>query len=190
MKTYSAASEDVLSTIARMHSQYHPEIAEASVCALFVYDEDTGLPVLKHQGYEAAAVVSITSTKQRALGVADALIVIDRAAWLSLTAAQKDALIDHELEHLDRVISKDTEDSPAAPQFDSIGRPKLAMRRHDRQFGWFDDVARRHGEHSAEMRQANALVAQTSQLYFDFPPIPPEAATEAKKRGGSRVAAH
>jgi hypothetical protein len=190
MKTYSAASDDVLKHIVSMQSQYHPEIENVTVGALFAFDEETGEPVLKHQGYAAAAVVSITSTKQRALGVPDAVIVIDRATWLTLNAARKDALIDHELEHLDRVISKDTEDSPAAPQFDSIGRPKLTMRRHDHQFGWFDDVARRHGEHSPEMIQAKALVAQTQQLYFDFAPMPPEAALEAKKRGGSRVSAH
>lgn len=190
MKTYSAASEDVLSHIVRMHSQYHPEIEGVTIGALFVFDEEHGEQVLKHQGYEAAAVVSITPTKQRALGIADAVIVVDRAHWLTLTTAQRDALMDHELEHLDRVISKDTEDSPAAPAFDSIGRPKLAMRRHDHQFGWFDDVARRHGEHSPEMRQAKALVANTAQLYFDFAPMSPEVALEAKKRGGSRVSAH
>lgn len=190
MKTYSTASEDVLSHIARMHSQYHPELENVTVGALFVFDDETGEPALKHQGYLAAAVVSITPTKQRALGVPDAVIVVDRAHWLTLTAPQRDALMDHELEHLDRVISKDTEDSPAAPQFDSIGRPKLALRRHDHQFGWFDDVARRHGDASPEIRQAKALVAMTSQLYFDFAPMPPEAAIEQKRRGGTRVAAH
>lgn len=168
MKTYSAASDDVARHIASMHSQYHPEIDGVTVSALFVFDEETGESVLKHQGYAAAAVVSVTPTKQRALGIADALIVIDRASWLTLTAKQRDALIDHELEHLDRVISKDTEDSPAAPQFDSLGRPKLAMRRHDHQFGWFDDVARRHGDDSIEVAQARNFLAVTQQLYFDF----------------------
>lgn len=190
MKTYSAASEDVTGAIARMHSQFHPEIEAVTVGALFVFDEEHGDQVLKHQGYGAAAVVSITPTKQRALGIADAVIIVDRATWLTLSAPQRDALIDHELEHLDRVISKDTEDSPAAPAFDSLGRPKLAMRRHDHQFGWFDDVARRHGDASCEMRQAKHLVAMTAQLYFDFPPMPPEAALEGKRRGGSRVGAH
>lgn len=190
MKTYSAASDDVAASISRMHSQFHPELDNVTVGALFAFNEDTGEPVLKHQGYACAAVVSITSTKQRALGVSDAVIVVDRAHWLTLTAAQRDALIDHELEHLDRVISKDTEDSPAAPQFDSIGRPKLQMRRHDYQFGWFDDIARRHGEASPEIIQAKQLVAQTQQLYFDFAPMPPEMAKEAQKRGGSRAAAH
>jgi hypothetical protein len=190
LKTYSAASEDVTGHIARMHSQFHPEIEGVTIGALFVFDEEHGEPTLKHQGYDAAAVVSITPTKQRALGITDAVIIVDRATWLTLTAPQRDALIDHELEHLDRVISKETEDSPAAPAFDSLGRPKLAMRRHDHQLGWFDDVARRHGEHSPEMRQAKQLVAMTAQLYFDFPPMPPEQALEQKRRGGSRAAAH
>lgn len=190
MKTYSAASDDVATHITRMQGQFHPEIEHVTVAALFVFDEESGEPALKHQGYEAAAVVSITPTKQRALGIADALIVIDRATWLTLTAPQRDALIDHELEHLDRVISKETDEEPAAPQFDSLGRPKLTMRRHDHHLGWFDDVARRHGDASCEMRQAKQLVSMTAQLYFDFPPLPPEAVIDAKRRGGSRVGAH
>lgn len=190
MKTYSTASEDVLGHIARMQSQFHPEIENVTVSALFVFDEESGEPVLKHQGYPAAATVSITPLKQRALGVADALIIVDRAYWLTLKAGQRDALIDHELEHLDRVISEETKEEPAAPQFDSLGRPKLQMRRHDHQLGWFDDIARRHGDASPEIRQAKALVSQTAQLYFDFAPMPPEVARENKRRGGSRAGAH
>lgn len=188
MKTYSAASADVAGHIERMHAQYHPEIEGVTVTALFAFDEESGEPMLKHQGYAAAAVVSITPTKQRALGIADAVIVIDRAHWLTLSAGQRDALIDHELEHLDRVISKETDEEPAAPKFDSLGRPKLAMRRHDHQLGWFDDVARRHGDASIEVRQAKQLIEQTSQLYFDFAPMPPGKPIEAKRRGGSRAA--
>lgn len=190
MKTYSHASDDVTGHITRMQAQFHPEIEDVTVTALFVFDEESGEQVLKHQGYPAGATVQISTLKQRALGIADAVIVIDRAYWLSLTAPQRDALIDHELEHLDRVISKETEQEEAAPQFDSLGRPKLTMRRHDHQLGWFDDVARRHGHASPEMRQAKQLIDQTQQLYFEFAPMPPERRQEAKKRGGSRVGAH
>lgn len=195
MKTYSAASDDLAGHISRMQSQFHPEIEGVTVGALFVFDEESGEPVLKHQGYGAAAVVSITPAKQRALGITDALIIVDRSHWLTLSAAQRDALIDHELEHLDRVISEETKEEPAAPQFDSLGRPKLKMRMHDHQLGWFDDVARRHGEASPEMRQAKALVAQTAQLCFDFGQLVAARSagageTKPKKGNGRQPAAH
>jgi hypothetical protein len=117
-----------------------------------------------HQGYPAQAVCRLTPIRDRALGIADAVVVIDRANWLTLSQRQKEALLDHELTHLERVVDEET----GKPKFDAVGRPKLAIRRHDRQLGWFDEVARRHGDASPEMRQAKQLVANTGQLYFDF----------------------
>ncbi len=38
------------------------------------------------------------------------------------------------------------------------------MRPHDFEVGWFEEVAERHGEHSAEALQAATLVG--SQFYF------------------------
>ena len=197
MKTYSAASSDLESHITRMQSEHHSELDGVTVSALFVFDDESSEPVLKHQGYPAAAVVSITPVKQRALGMADAIVIVDRSAWQTMGARQRDALIDHELQHLTRVIAEATEEEPKHPKCDSIGRPKLAMRQHDHQLGWFDDIARRHGDASCEVRQAKQLMASTQQLYFDFGSIPApnspkaKAATRARKqRGGTRVGAH
>lgn len=164
MKTYSAASTDLIDHIERMQSENHPDLEIVNVGALFVFDEEHSDPVLKHQGYPAAAVVRITSLRDRALGMADAIIVVDRSTWASLSMAQKDALIDHELYHLVQVVDEETN----KPKGDSLGRPKLKMRQHDHQLGWFDEIAQRHGEASPEIRQARQLIEQTQQLYFDF----------------------
>jgi hypothetical protein len=164
MKTYSAASADLTMCIASVQVEYHPDLDGVRIAALFVFDDESGDPVLTHQGYTAQAVCRLTPTRDRALGVADAVIVIDRANWLTLSQRQKEALIDHELTHLERVVDDET----GKPKFDAVGRPKLTIRRHDRQLGWFDEVARRHGDASPEMRQAKQLVASTGQLYFDF----------------------
>lgn len=180
MKTYSRASSDVIEThITRILDVYHPDLDGVTVGALFVFDdEETSLQVLKHQGYPAVAQVRITPIRDRALGVADAVIVIDRASWLMMSAPQRDALIDHELYHLVRVIDEET----GRPKTDAVGRPKLKIRQHDHQLGWFDEIAKRHGEASPEMRQAKQLIEQTQQLYFDFGPRAPrkrEARAEA-----------
>jgi hypothetical protein len=186
MKTYSAASADLESCIARMLAEHHPDLEGVTVSALFVFDDESSDAVLKHQGYPAAAVVSITPVRQRALGVSDAVIVVDRTEWQSLTPAQRDALIDHELTHLQWVVAEATDDQPEHPKSDCLGRPKLAMRRHDHQLGWFDDVARRHGEHSPEMRQARSLVESTNQLYFDF--NAPTPSRSQQKRAAAQAA--
>jgi hypothetical protein len=165
MKTYSQAP-DASDCIEKIQSAHHEHLEDVTVSALFVFDTESSDPVLKHQGYPAGAVVRITPLKDRAVGIADATIVIDRAGWLALSQRQRDALIDHELTHLTRVTDKESGD----PVFDALDRPKLAMRRHDHQFGWFDEVAQRHGEASPEVRQARHLMESSGQLYFDFEP--------------------
>lgn len=163
MKTYSQAP-DADACIEKIHAAHHEDLEGVTVTALFVFDTETTLPCLKHQGYPAGAVVRITPVKDRALGIADATIVIDRAGWLALSQRQRDALIDHELTHLTRKIDKETGEMVV----DVLERPKLAMRRHDWQYGWFDEVAQRHGEASPEVSQARRLMERSGQLYFDF----------------------
>lgn len=164
MKTYSRAP-DVEPTITNMAYDHHMELAGVRVGALFVFDEEaTHESVLKHQGYPAQAMIKITSLRDRTLGIADAVIVVDRANWLTLSQPQRDALIDHELTHLVRVLDKES----GRPKFDALGRPKLRLRQHDHQLGWFAEVAQRHGEASPEVRQAEALIHATGQLYFNF----------------------
>lgn len=171
MKTYSQAP-DASTCIEQIQEAHHEDLKDVSISALFVFDDESSDSVLKHQGYPAGAVVRITPVKDRALGVADATIVIDRAGWLTLSQRQRNALIDHELTHLERV----TEDESGDLKFDVLDRPKLAMRKHDHQFGWFDEVAQRHGQASGEVRQARKLMESSGQLYFDFDTKQAEAA--------------
>jgi Putative phage metallopeptidase len=164
MKTYSQAP-DAADCIEKIQADYHPDLDGVGIAALFVFDEEASSEhVLKHHGYPAGAVVRITPLRDRAQGLADASIIIDRASWLALSQPQREALIDHELTHLTRVLDEETEQ----PKSDVLGRPKLAMRQHDHQFGWFDEIAQRHGDASPEVRQAKLLMESSGQLYFDF----------------------
>jgi hypothetical protein len=142
--------------------------------------------VLKHQGYPAAAVVSITPLKSRALGIADA-------------SSSSTGRLAHALGRSARRAGRPRAHAPQArrrrgdlePKFDAVDRPKLAMRQHDHQLGWFDEVARRHGEASPEIRQARQLLEQTKQLYFDFGQVVAARSTRAPAKGkrgnGSRL---
>lgn len=176
MKTYSAAP-DASSAIEKIQAKHHDDLKDVTVSALFVFDLESTLPVLKHQGYPAGAVVRITPLKDRALGISDATIVIDRAGWLALSQRQRDALVDHELTHLARKVDKDTGEMVC----DALDRPVLKMRKHDHQYGWFDEVASRHGEASPEVRQARRLMEYSGQLYFDFERLTPAVAAKGRK---------
>lgn len=165
MKSYSHASDDVLRTIERMRDEYYsPDLDDVTIAALFVFDLEATEPVLTHGGYPAQAVCRLTPVRDRALGVADAVILIDRSNWLMLGAKQRDALMDHELHHLERVVDEETD----LPKTDAVDRPKLAIRKHDFQIGFFTEIAERHGDASPEVRLCKQLIAATGQLYLDF----------------------
>jgi hypothetical protein len=175
MKIYSHAP-DVDNCIEKIRLAHHEELEGVKVTALFVFDDESAIQVLKHQGYAAGAVVRITPLKDRALGMADATIVVDRSTWLTLSQRQRDALVDHELTHLEVKTEEPDGAKDPVPVYDGLGRPMLLMRKHDHQFGWFDEVAKRHGQASGEVRQARMLMESSGQLYFDFGPRAPIAA--------------
>lgn len=161
-KRYESASSEVFSLIQTVRDRYYTDLEPVTVGALFCVDQK-GVPCLKHQGYPAAAICRIVPAMDRAAGLQDAQIVIDRAVWQDLNLQQKTALIDHELHHIETVLDDDGQ-----MQCDAQDRPKLKIRKHDWQFGWFDEVANRHGKDSMEVRQAQQMVEASGQLYFDF----------------------
>src|SRR4051812_12378997 len=58
-------------------------------------------PPLKLNGYTCQAVIRIESLRHRVQGLPDATITIDQQNWQVLSSDEQDALLDHELEHLD-----------------------------------------------------------------------------------------
>lgn len=160
---YRCADNDTHLKIAEVLIRYHRHLEPVRIDVLFAYGADPEDQVLMNGGYPAIATIKINGAKDRALGSGDALILIDRASWSGFTDEQKDAIIDHELTHLEVVLDK-----AGRVDMDYLGRPKLQMRMHDHQFGWFDAVADRHGENSMEVFQARSLIAQTGQLYLNF----------------------
>lgn len=109
-------------------------------------------------GRDALACIRITKLEERVAGRGDAIIWFDGDKLKAWTPETFDAIIDHELTHLEPVEGK------FGPEFDDIGRICLRMRQHDFQVGWFEEVAERHGYHAIEAQQAAELATQ--QTYF------------------------
>lgn len=164
-KLYTAAGPDVARRIDALRDHYYGELEGVTIGALFVADEDEQKRVLTHKGYPAAALIRIVNLRDRVAGQPDAQIVIDQFCWQSLEGKKQTALLDHELFHLERITDKH-----GANLYDTADRPKLRIRKHDWQFGWFDQIAKRHGEHALEVLEARRLLSQSGQLYFDFGP--------------------
>jgi hypothetical protein len=151
--------------VAHLVKLFHGDILAAGVTVdLISVATDGDDPPLMLNGYPCAATVRATSVKDRTKGHADIEITIDEAQWLTMTDAQKDALLDHELEHVELVIKPKT----GRVKLDSHGRPKIKMRKHDVQFGWFHSIAERHGIASGECQQAASLFLDGRQTFFAF----------------------
>lgn len=120
-----------------------------------------GFAIMKG-GFRIMAYARILSLKDRVAGRADAEIVIDGDWWdeNSKETAKQTALLDHELHHLALKL--------ADGQFcyDSHGRPKLRMRKHDIEVGWFKVIAERNGSASIERSQAKSIMEASGQYFW------------------------
>lgn len=165
MKTYEPADDEVRDRVQSLLLKYYPELANmrARIDLIFAISDKIGEPAVKLHGYPCLATVRALGLKDRAMDRGDAEIVIDQGRYQQLTDEERDALLDHELHHLELA-----RDGKRIPRVDALGRPLFTLRLHDRQFGWFDAIAARHGLHSSEVRQARYLYAEAEQIYFDF----------------------
>ncbi len=123
---------------------------------------DTG-DAVSHRGYPALAVIRIVNLKDRTKGMGDAEITIDAARYMRMTERQQDALLHHELHHVIVV-----HDDDGKVKTDDQGRPKLKMRKHDFDFGWFTDIAELYGLDSPEVTQAKVMWDEANQALFPF----------------------
>lgn len=170
MPRYEACDESVRSIVAQMLERYHQPLRDAEVridvLKAFALTDENGDSIgcaIKHQGYQAAGVVRIINLKDRTKGLGDAEIVIDGDRWDEWSEDEKAALIDHEIEHLELRYDND-----GLLVRDDLGRPKLRLRKHDHQFGWFDSIARRHGSASFEMQQYEQFRETHRQMWLPF----------------------
>lgn len=133
--------------------RYHRDLvdAEVRVDLLLAFSLD-GSPAIVVQGHAAAAACRILTVGDRAKGNGDAEIRIDGDECETWTETQLVALLDHELTHIELMYGK------RGLKRDSLGRPKAKIRVHDRQIGWFDDVAERHRMNAWECLQMRQML--------------------------------
>lgn len=181
---YEKAGEAIHQSLVDIMLEHHRELAacEVTVDVLKVAKVDSdGIAdghALRHNGYAAAATIKIVAPKQRALGQADALVTIDSTTWDVLDEAERVALLDHELEHLQVrsgaigypvAIDADTGELVGKAVLDEQGRPKLLMKLHDWQLGGFKAIAERHGTGALEVQEAlDCRNPETGQYHWEW----------------------
>lgn len=171
MPTYQRCPESVNQLANEIMCQYpdHAPLLDAKVKIDFVFafadvDEKTGVRTnvaLTRNGVQALGLTRKLSLKDRAMGRGDAEIALDADYWLDVAVETQRALLDHELHHLAVKMSPQ-----GAVKRDDLNRPVLEIRHHDHDFGWFDVIAKRHGQYSIEQQQAKLMLEHSGQYYW------------------------
>lgn len=180
MPTYSAPPSDVSDMADEIIDLHHQRLSEAGVSIDFLFAHATrdknGDPTgqaLKHRGLACAGLCKIVPYKLRVQGHSDAEIILDGDRWDEWSNDQKRALLDHEITHIELCF-----DGEGNLKRDDLDRPKLRLRPHDYDFGWFADVAERHGQHAFEIDQLNRFMKSETftQRFLPFMEEPLEHA--------------
>ncbi len=170
MPIYQKADLDVCEMVSVVMEKHHGGlfVAEVKIQTLMVYpttDEngDANGPAITDGGYKVIAKIKILGIKDRIARGFDVELLIDGDNHQMTTEEQQEALIVHELTHIELQI-----DDNGGVKIDNAGRPKLRTVRHDHQFGWFDSTARRYGDDSVEVMQFKRLIESLEfrQLYL------------------------
>jgi len=173
MTTFAVCGTDVEELVDEMMTMYHGLLKEHGLTIDLLYahagtdaNGDTVGCALKQNGMEKAALIKANSLKDRTKGMKDVELRIDGDKWPLYTDEQKRALIDHELMHVELQFT----DSGALKR-DDLDRPKVKMRPHDREVGWFDAVVKRHGKSAFEWASWNDIWQTFSQMELGFTDI-------------------
>lgn len=170
MKTFKRCDDSVQDLAQEILSAFesHAPLVEARVKIDLVFAYAAENPqgdkvgsALSRHGVRALGIARKIPLKDRAMGRGDAEIALDGDWWKDADPADRRALLDHELHHL--AIATD---SAGALQKDDLGRPRLKLRHHDFEFGWFTIIAERHGAASLEVQQARTIFDTAGQAYW------------------------
>lgn len=162
--TYHRAPEEVHNLVKSLIEKHHPTIDQAGVKFDLLFAKSNGGPAVKLNGWPCYAVVRIVGPVERAKGSGDAEIRIDAEQYEKMTEGEKAALLDHELHHVVPIFNE----AEGEWKRDAYDRPRLKMRPHDVQIGWFTAIAERHGENSIERQQARKMFEENGQALFPF----------------------
>lgn len=167
---YEIAPNAVAQVGNRIMREHHEDLHEAKLKVAFVFvfpDLDgNGQPknfAIQEHGRRVYGRAVIVPLLQRLMMKVDAMVLIDASAWEKFSDRQREALLDHELHHFE--LKKDELEEPMT---DDLGRPRLSIRPHDFEFGWFKTIAERYGIDSLEVQQAHDIKDRAGEILFDF----------------------
>jgi hypothetical protein len=162
---YQPCPEPVKNLAARLRSKFYPDLDQADVTVGYLFAWNKDGPAISHNSWPAKALAKVTNLRDRVAGLPDALIILDAEVWEELSAKEKEAILDHELNHLSL-----RRDRVGNVKYDDANRPKMVCKPHDFSFGGFHELVRRYGENSVEAQSVGSVVQTWRQREFDWEP--------------------
>jgi hypothetical protein len=170
--TYAVAPEEVtvslLGRVLKSQPRFDPIRENDLRIEILKAIRTDGKPAVRHHGAAALAQIKIVGAEERSTGGPDVRIKIDWARWLDLGPKSREAILAHELYHVE--FAKTNEGNLKRDDYD---RPIVRLIPDDWSITGFKEVADWYGEDSIEKRSFNTLGEILSQATFDFKDDPP-----------------
>jgi hypothetical protein len=155
--TYTMADTDVTNLLLRVMARRCPRLHDAGVKVGVLMARNPDGPPLKRGGYEVLAMIKPVPLKDRLTKGYDAELVIDGGEYERLRGRQQEALLAHQLAHIDTIDLTPAEmrareqDETVTWKTDDLGRPKLKSVPGDWQAGdGFKQVVAEYGSDAIE----------------------------------------
>lgn len=168
MSIFSFTDEAVARVLQQIKGRHHRPLVEADVKVQTLFampsvdsEGEASGHALTQNGYQVLVQSKILNLKDRLTREHDCEILIDRDAWEAMDRPQQAALLDHALMAFEVAIDED-----GNVKRDALERPKMRIRKHDRFFGAYDEVAQRHGANAIEVQQVRKLADEVGQFYL------------------------
>ena len=161
---YDFLEADDVDLIEEALTAYHPRLISLNCTVRAIMAEKLNrdeemVPCLKgYGGVFALAKISVIKPRGKIFVKHDAEIVICKASWTPLNRAQKLAVLDHELTHLEPNLDKE-----GHPIIDEDGRPLMKLRPDDFIVWGFHSIIAKHKENSMEGPAVRMLATHVEQ---------------------------
>lgn len=151
-KQFKLAEPEVVRQMVRIRDAHHSMLRDAEVVIAVLTCVE-----LSKGGHAVAGQIRVVPPKDRVTKKVDAEMLLDRKTWERLSHGQQDALLDHELSHLQLRKASYSKDAEGRVELeyttDDRGRPLLKLVPADWTAGdGFAAVCRRHGAAAMEFR--------------------------------------
>lgn len=179
MPTYSSVDDEVIDLVDRVMESQFPVLdtlePEIDLKILFAYPTGNGHAITKN-GWPCLGLIKVVSTRDRAAGGPDVLLLIDGDRWPRLSPRRREALIAHELYHLEPQYRWDPDRKINVAVLDDLKRPIVKIRKHDFELGGFEEIVARYGRDSVEQATLDAIIEKLFQKTMPFMAVPPAEA--------------